>query len=281
VAISLSPTWFFNRRDMLDRAAYAGNFSRQHASELAFSQQLSLAFKQDAARRMLQDTDTLNQDPLLRFALEQLASGSGPSQLLYYAVFPLGKLQNLSLLLQDHWQSLVFIWGHREMSPAPGQPSELDWASILRGAEVETQQTSNNNPYGFANDVWDNNADRLDDQENSRSEDSFVRSLVQSTEWTDLELLLRGMRQLGAEPLILSMPIKGVYYEYLGISAQARKVFYRRLATLAGSYGVPLLSFSDWDQDRYFLIDPGAHLSSKGWVYYDQALDTFYHGGLR
>ena len=34
VAISLSPTWFFNRRDVLDRDAYAGNFSRQHASEL-------------------------------------------------------------------------------------------------------------------------------------------------------------------------------------------------------------------------------------------------------
>ena len=82
------------------------------------------------------------------------------------------------------------------------------------------------------------NAEHFGDQENSRSEDAFVKTLNQSTEWTDLELLLRGVRELGAEPLLLSMPIKGVYYEYLGIGAQARRVYYRRLVALAGNYRV-------------------------------------------
>src|SRR5207249_49532 len=134
---------------------------------------------------------------------------------------------------------------------------------------------------GFQNDVWDKDAERWGDQEDSRSEDAFVKTLNQSTEWTDLELLLRGMRELGAEPLLLSMPIKGVYYEYLGIGAQARRVYYRRLVVLAGNYRVPLVSFADWDQDKYFLVDPGAHLSPRGWVFYDRVLDAFYHDAPR
>src|SRR5207249_154619 len=121
IAVSLSPTWFFNRRDMLDRAAYAGNFSRQHASELAFSEQLSFAFKQEAARRMLQDPDTVQQDPLLKFALDRLADGSQLNRVLYFAVLPLGKLQNVALRLQDHWQSLTVIWELRERSRIPAR----------------------------------------------------------------------------------------------------------------------------------------------------------------
>ena len=32
--------------------------------------------------------------------------------------------------------------------------------------------------------------------------------------------------------------------------------------------------------DLFFVVDPYSHLSPKGWAYYDQTLDAFYHNKL-
>ena len=73
VAISLSPYWFFKRLTARPDA-YAGNFSDLHAGDVVFETRLSLPLRQDAARRMLQFPATLANRPLLRFALENLAT---------------------------------------------------------------------------------------------------------------------------------------------------------------------------------------------------------------
>ena len=92
--------------------------------------------------------------------------------------------------------------------------------------------------------------------------------------------MLKGLKEMGAQPLILSMPYTGVYYSYIGVSKDARQVYYAKLEAMGQSYNVPVIDFSNHDEDKYFSIDSGGHLSSEGWVYYDQALDAFYHGVL-
>jgi poly-D-alanine transfer protein DltD len=47
------------------------------------------------------------------------------------------------------------------------------------------------------------------------------------------------------------------------------------------AYGVPVLNFADHDRDSHFVQDASAHPSEMGWVYYDQALDAFFHDQLR
>src|SRR5262249_17377482 len=84
----------------------------------------------------------------------------------------------------------------------------------------------------------------------------------------------------GADTLLLSQPIPGKYYDRLGISAEARSVYYDRLRQVAGKYNVPVVDFQDHDNDIYFVTDPNSHLSREGWAYYDRALDAFYHGIL-
>jgi D-alanine transfer protein len=86
--------------------------------------------------------------------------------------------------------------------------------------------------------------------------------------------------ELGAQPLVISQPIPGIYYDYVGISGQARLQYYSRLRALGAQYGVPVVDFENHDTDSYFVTDPNSHLSRLGWVYYDQALDAFFHGTL-
>ncbi len=280
IAICLSPT-FFHGDDRVRQSYYGGNFSVIQANLLAFSSELSFGLKQEVARRMVRYPSTLERSPLLRFSLERLAENSPINRALYYAVFPLGKLQNLILRLQDHWETLALIRLHPELGiEVPRRPLRPDWSSLQVDAEREAQQRSDSNPFGFDNQYWVENGQRLTSQRGRNSDRLFLQQLSQETDWTDLELLLRGLRELGAQPLLLSVPIKGVYYDYWGVSARAREAFYRKLRSVVAPYDVPLLDFEDHDADAYFTADDRSHPNQKGWLFYDRALDAFYHDRL-
>jgi D-alanine transfer protein len=283
VVLSLSPSWFFNRLDLIDHEHYPGNFSAQHANDLVFSDQLSLGLRRELAPRLLQNPATLANDPLLQFGLARLADDRSLSLALYWAAWPLGRLHTQIMDLQDHWESLAFL---REasasgLSEPTRQPARPDWDSLKSKSQQQARAHSQSNPWGFDDAVWAENANRLDNRERTRSTNQFVRMIEEASEWRDLDLLLRGLQELGARPLVLCMPIHGPYYDYLGVNRAGRDVFYRKLRQATAPYGVPTYLFEEHDGDRDFLFDPWSHLNGRGWVFYDQILDAFYHDTLR
>ncbi len=287
VVISLSPSTFL--RPMIEPGTYAGNFSRLHASELVFSTKLSYAVRRDAARRMLQYPKTLQGERLLRFALECLGQDSPSSRLLYYALLPLGQLSTCLLRLQDHWTTLNVIREKQLRDTViRRRESTIDWIKLLSDSEERARQGSDNNRFGFANDFWETSWRQLVKQPDGQPPKQQFPALIgllnwlprveQVMEWTDLDLLLRGLKEFGARPLILSAPICGLYCDYWGIPYQAREAYYQELRQVAKMYDTPVIVFRTHDRDKYFVKDPTSHLSSKGWVYYCKVLDSFYHG---
>jgi D-alanine transfer protein len=280
IAISLSPGFF--QLQMLTADAYAFNFSRLHAYDLAFSTELSFGVKQGAARRMLQYPQTLEGDPVLDLALESLADGSPRSLAAYWLLFPLGKLQSLILRLQDHWATLEYVYDNRAhlKTDIPSQPDSPDWAALERAGESAYAPLANNNRFGIANVYWNKSGAEWLKLKNSLTDAKYTKQLRRSLEWTDLELLLQGLNDLGVQTLVLSMPIHGRFYGFMGVSAAARQQYYDRLEAVGKKYGVTVVDFSDHDDDKYFLVDYLGHMSAKGWMYYDEALDNFYHSPL-
>ena len=275
VAISISPRLFMG--DMADAHAYGANFSRLHASELVFNPHLSFAVKQAAARRMFAYPVTLASDRLLRFAVEQLADGSPASRALYYAAWPLGWLQTLVLRAQDAWDTLAFLHAQIGLRPPARQAADLDWEGLHRRADADTRQRDEGNALGFDRDFWANHASEIAAQRGAYAGSAVERAIEQSAEWTDLDLLLQAIRELGGEPLLLSLPLKGPYDDFIGIPYAARAIYYQRLQDLARSRGARAVDFSDHDSDASFTSDVGLHLSDRGWVYYDRTLDDFFH----
>jgi D-alanine transfer protein len=278
VVISLSPTWFFERRQVPYRA-YAGNFSRLQAGELLFSAELSYGLKRDFARRMLQYPNPLRQDPLLFFAARKLSDGSPLSWALYELAVPLGKLQNLALRLQDHWESLSYIWSHPLAQPALAQQAApINWPALIAAARAASARHTSNNPFGFDNQDW---RDRYQQEsaplKRTMSDAQFLSGMQRAREWGDLALLLRTLNELGARTLVLSMPIGGRYYDYLGVSARARSSYYGQLRALARRYGAAERDFAEYDQDPAFVLNARGHLLPAGWVYYSRAIDDFAH----
>ena len=268
VAISLSPAWLRNSSQD-EQSHYRGNFSRLHAGELAFSTDLSFELKHDVAQRMLDFPATLEADPLLKFALERLADGSPGSRAVYYSVLPLGKLQNLVLRLQDHWETLALIRGQPDLAPdVPRRAAALDWQSLQTEAARMAQTLARERAQKSSTEA----------SPESSGDRQFLQRVRQSAEWTDLDLLMRGLAQLGAQPIILSQPLAGTAFDHLRVRRSAREAYYERFRKVTRPYGVPVIDFAEHDEDPFFVVNVRSHLSAKGWAYYDRALDAFYHG---
>jgi D-alanine transfer protein len=279
VVFSLSPYWYYQLKNYAEE--YAGNFSALRAGELIFGVHLSQGLKRQVARQMLRYPTTLESRPLLQLAVRRLADDSPLSRLIYGAFWPLGQLQNWVLRLQDHWESVAYIWKQKGLALSPPRrSSELDWPSLLVQAERDFAKHNGNNPFGFDNRWYERRFTRTLER-NTLTNETFRAGLAASPEWTDLKLLLQVANELGAQPLILCAPSPGLFYDYLGIGRAPRDGYYQELERVASAYGVPVLSFADHDQDRYFIRDPAAHFSEKGWAYFDRALDAFYHGALK
>src|SRR5215470_2799866 len=107
VAISLSASSFLTRTVRPD--FYAGNFSVIAASGILFSNAIDFDLKAAIAKRMLQFPDTLAEDRLVELAAQCFASNRSVDRLILMGIWPIGKLQNAMLDLQDHFESLVYI----------------------------------------------------------------------------------------------------------------------------------------------------------------------------
>jgi D-alanine transfer protein len=268
VGISLSPNWFCTANPSWQ--GYKGNFSPMAASEMVFGTTLDFDLKRKIASRMLKCPSTLEERPLLEFALKRLASDGWLDRILFFALWPAGKLQTGLLELEDHFAALHRIRHHNK--PAPRlHPETIDWLKLLA-------KTNRAKPSDIGNPP---KLPTFDRQVAAGSRDRAFRGGVDSSPaWIDLELLLRALAELHARPFVLSMPLAGDFYDHAGVSRLARETYYTKLRALVQRYHFAVAEFEDHDEDPAFLIRHQSHLTAKGWVYYDQALDDFFHGRL-
>ncbi len=281
VVITFTPAYFIIGG--ANRNVYDNLFSPLHANELVFSTHLSFSTKRLAARRMLAYPRTLAGEPILRFALQRLAGDSVLDHALYYAIWPLGKLSTMALEVQDQWQTLAFILAQRHLSAnVPHQPKTIHWQNLEVQAQRQQESHADNNPYGIDNSVWVGKYQTsILKHAHSLSDAVARRRLQHSSEWTDLYLLLRVLHELGAQPLLISLPYKASYWDIVGASARVRQVYYARLQQVARRYDVPVVDYQEYEYDNYFTVDAWSHPSREAWVYINQTIDQFRHHTLR
>ena len=283
VVISFTPIIFSDPK--VTEYAYAGNFSRLHAASLAFSPSLSMAVKQKAAKRMLEYPDILSKsaDPLLSFALQNLARGTFYNHIVYALTLPLGQLDILIIRLQDHYEVWSFLQEHPNIDQASKrQIKTIDWEAEIGRAEAQQQAIANNNPFGIENTTWIQEYHQvLAISQPGSGDGQFITKINNSEEWGDLAILLEILNELGAQPLILSRPINGTLSTASGVSEKGRQAFYTRLQSLVGAYNIALADFQPYTNDPFFSIDDASHPSQKGWAVVDKTLDAFYHGNIR
>jgi D-alanine transfer protein len=186
----------------------------------------------------------------------------------FCALWPLGKVQTAILELQDHFAAFNYI-RHKIKPASPNHLELLDWSKLI--STVSGPKTTDEDEPTKAASL---NEEKIP----GRGDAKFRSDMNASPGWSDLELLLRTLARVQAQPLVLSMPIAGDLYDRQGISRSAREKFYAKLRGLVQRYHFPVVEFEEHDEDPAFLYRHQSHLTAKGWIYYNRALDDFFHG---
>ena len=266
LAISLSPGLTTNP----GCKSYDGNFSLMAASEMVFGTVLSFELKQRIASRMLECPSDLEKSPLLEFAVRLLASGRWLDRVVFYALWPIGKVQNTVLEMHDHFAAVSHIL-HKIKSAPRGHLEIIDWPNLI--SKVSAFKPTDEDKVEKSSSLHQQIAPGTGDA-------AFRIRIDTAPGWTDLDLLLRTLASVHAHPLLLSMPFDGRSYDETGISRSARDSYYNRLRALVQRYHFALVEFKGHDEDPAFLYLHKSHLTAKGWIHHDRALDDFFHGRL-
>ena len=91
------------------------------------------------------------------------------------------------------------------------------------------------------------------------------QQLLYIPEYDDLRCFLKVCQELSIEPLLVNVPVNGLWYDYTGFPKDDRQQYYENIRTIAKEYGAQVADFSDRNIEPYFLEDT-IHIGWKGWV---------------
>jgi hypothetical protein len=211
---------------------------------------------------MLEYPRVVQRDPVLTLGLECAAARRRSERLGLYAIWPLGKFDALVLRTLDHWEALFparpkgKAVSRPKKWPIPSSEDRVDWDRILEQTDSPAWPANRPIPHLM-----------------TRAE--FLDRVENSSEWRDIDLLMRVLIELQARPLFIGMPLNGAVYDANGISRSDREVYYQKLREAVTGRGLSFVDFSEYDDDPRFLSGAGGHPSLRGWVYYVRALDGF------
>jgi len=292
LVISDSPSWFFRAPAGATRN-YEHNFSPEIAYMFIFDSPISSDLRAAAVRRMLSYPQTVADLPLLQLALGLLADPTPLHRAAWRAIAPLGRLEAWVDRSLDSVQTILFIQHRHDHADSPATVTPPRWDALAARAVKIARGRSFNNPFGFESRTFRRMVQRpgvanalqlYRSGRNNRDGEvypeptSWENEMLHSAGWEDLDLALSVLRELGAKPLLWTLPLPGHFDDYTPISASARRMFYDKWERFVASSGVPWLDFRSEDEDRYFVADHVPHLSPYGWVLADSALDLFWHG---
>lgn len=149
--------------------------------------------------------------------------------------------------------------------------TKIDWDSEKKLAQELGKAQSGNNEFGIENSYYDQ---YLKEKMGSLKGYMKDQSYLESPEYGDLELLLRVCQEQGIEPLFISIPVNGLWYDYCEFPREDRAKYYEKIRKLISSYGFQLADFSGHEYDQYFLRDT-MHLGWKGWVEVNEAILSY------
>ncbi|MFJ3389182.1 MULTISPECIES: D-alanyl-lipoteichoic acid biosynthesis protein DltD [unclassified Lysinibacillus] len=267
IVFIISPQWFTKKG--MNELHFSPNYSMLHAYDLAYNKDIDEDLRNRGMKRLL-DFDTVNRDDLLRTIYEYKLSGGKEKPIIGRLAMLAGHFQKALLEKKDLYYSLF-----------PREGSKLKNNDKLVADQTFEQQLQNAEKYGekrVSNDLMIENKfykrlknSNLDRFKGFRKSEDYTTS----PEYEDLQLVIDILKDAGAKPLFISIPVNGHWYDYTEYPADRRDKYYAKMNQILTDNGVPFVDFSSHDYDPYFIMDT-IHIAWKGWVYLDQELDKYW-----
>ncbi|WP_239256923.1 D-alanyl-lipoteichoic acid biosynthesis protein DltD [Listeria ilorinensis] len=270
VVFILSPQWFQPKGE--DQNLFGANFSPLQAYTFALSDSKPTSERRYAARRLL-EFNTVRSDSILKNQLENIAA-EGPkkphNEKLTRAA---AEVQYKVLIRRDELESKIVPDSKQGKVDKDVQtlPAALDYEQLDKLATETGQKSTGDNPFQIKQGYYDKKVKPIEDKlKDSRKDLSYV----ESPEYGDLQLVMDAFKRAGADVLFINPPINGKWVDYIGMDQKMLDDYYQKVGDQIHSNGFQYVSMERYQNDPYFLEDP-IHLSWRGWVQVDKAIDDF------
>ena len=114
---------------------------------------------------------------------------------------------------------------------------DIDYRELLNRAQKQGEKECTNNDFGIYDRYYNEYiAPDIRKYKGSSAGEDFDHT----REYDDLRLFLQVCKESGLKVLLVSMPVNGRWYDYVGFSKGARTSYYRKIREIAGEYNVSL-----------------------------------------
>ena len=268
IVFVLSPQWF--NPQGADESHFVPNYSSLQGYDFAFNKQVDPVVKKMAIKRLLTYSSVKN-DPILSTLYKSEITNNPWIKREAIALRPVAVIYRHLLAKKDLYYSLAGgLSRNRDLTPKVRNKS---WSQLAQYAEQYGAKRATNNHFYIVNSQYNKIKGFLPSNKNK----DINRSYGKSIEYGDFQLVLDILKQSGAKPLFISVPVNGPYYDYTGFPKEGRIAYYTRIKQQIEAEDFPVADFSSHEYDPYFMKDT-IHIGWKGWVYIDRAIKQFYEG---
>ncbi|MFV0518342.1 MAG: D-alanyl-lipoteichoic acid biosynthesis protein DltD [Aminipila sp.] len=267
VVLLLSPSWF--RKEGVKDTAFSSRFSENAYLEMLENNEISSETKDyiiQRTRKLLNVDDATLKRVEIYNKVELGQESSFMDRFNYYVY------KNVNT--EKSRQSVIFQWyttmfGEKQNNVRADR--DINWKEYEAKAQIQGERKSDNpfymTPLGFAKVQCKYNGKKI--------ERKFVNCYSESPEYDDLRCFLDICKEMNVEPLLVSLPVNGYWYDYTGFPKETRSKYYENIRNIAAEYNVELADLSNEEFNKYFFED-SVHLAGKGWVKVNEILYDFY-----
>ncbi|MEB4595422.1 D-alanyl-lipoteichoic acid biosynthesis protein DltD [Bacillus amyloliquefaciens] len=262
----VSPQWFIKKGS--DEQHFAPNFSSLQALDLAFNNQIDPAVKKNMMKRMLR-FKVVQHDAVLSELYKGMVNGQSWK---VKAVMPAAKAYYSLLEKKDLYYSMGENKGpERTISENLKGKS---WSELKTAAAQLGERSSKSNPFY----IDDASYKKIKKKVKRVKGINKGRTYAKSVEYHDFADMLDILKDAGAEPMFVVIPVNGKWYDYTGFPKKGRTDYYKKVTKQIKAKGFQVADLSGHEYDPYFMKDT-IHIAWKGWVYVDKAMEQFYKTG--
>ncbi|MCO4852606.1 D-alanyl-lipoteichoic acid biosynthesis protein DltD [Bacillus vallismortis] len=266
IVFIVSPQWFIKRGS--DEQHFAPNYSALQGLDLAFNEQIDPDVKKNMMKRMLRFKAVQN-DAILCELYKAIVNGQTWK---VNALKPAAKVYYSMLEKKDMYYSATESSGPKRYISQ--SVKDQSWSELNKLADQSGKRHAGSNDFYIDNPVYK----KLKPKVPKLKGKNKGKSYAVSPEYGDFEMMLDILKDAGAEPMFVTIPVNGKWYDYTGFPKKGRTDYYQKVNKQIRAKGFQVADFSKHEYDPYFMKDT-IHIGWKGWVYVDKAIDEFYKTG--
>jgi D-alanine transfer protein len=268
IVFVLSPQWFQPKGT--DESHFVPNYSSLQGYDFAFNNKIDPTIKKMAIKRLL-TFSSVHDDPILSTIYKAEITDNHWEQRKASLVRPFAYAYRDLLAKKDLYYSLAGgVARNREIKH---DLKNKTWSQLDLEADQIGAKKSTNNKFCVINSQYN----KIRKMVPSLRDKKFGASYGKSPEYQDFQLVLDVLKESGAQPLFISVPVNGKWYDYTGFPKEGRIAYYEKIKTQIEAEGFQIADFSSHEYDPFFMKDT-IHIGWKGWVYTDKAIKDFYNG---